>query len=353
MVLTVEQRVFVVESYVETKSWKQCGQWFAEKFNGVKVPAKSAMQRLVVKWRQTGSVLNKSKNTPKRVRTPEKVAEVQQKMLQSPTKSTRRLSQETTISHRSCRRILHLDLHMHPYRVSVVHALQPPDAPQRRQFCEWLFNEITMNGLNMDLFLISDESWFHLSGYVNSQNNRFWAAENPHYFHETPLHAQKVGVWCAVSARRIIGPIFFHQTLNSARYIADIFNPFVAALTEEEKTYGYFQQDGATAHTAGQTLEHIYTIFTPDRVVSRGQLGHFPSWPPRSPDLSVCDYYLWGTLKSKVYRNNPQSLQELQQNISDEIAAIPAVQLRSAFRNLLTRAQKCQEMNGGHFQHLL
>lgn len=242
---------------------------------------------------------------------------------------------------------------MHPYKVSVVHALQPTDAPQRLQFCDWLFTEITMNGLDMDLFFISDEAWFHLSGYVNSQNDRYWAAENPHHFHHTPLHDLKVGVWCAVSARRIIGPIFFHQTVNSERYIANIFNPFVAALTEEETTYGYFQQDGATAHTSRRTMDHIHTIFTPDRVVSRGQSDLSPSWPPRSPDLSVCDYFLWGTLKAKVYRNNPHCLQELQQNISDEIAAIPAVQLRSAFRNLLTRAQRCQEMNGGHFQHLL
>lgn len=231
-------------------------------------------------------------------------------MLQSPTKSTQHLLQETDISRWSCGQILHLDLHMHPYRVSVVHALKLADAPQCLQFCEWLFTEITMNSLDMDLFYISDEAWFHLDGYVNSQNHRFWAAKNPNNFHETPLHDQKVGVWCAVSACCIIGPIFFHQTLNSARYISNIFNPFVAALTEEEKTYSYFQQDGATAHTASRTLEHIYTIFTPDRVVSRGQSGLGPSWPPRSPDLSVCDYFLWGTIKSKVYCNNPHNLQE-------------------------------------------
>ncbi|GFT95567.1 hypothetical protein TNCV_4994861 [Trichonephila clavipes] len=44
------------------------------------------------------------------------------------------------------------------------------------------------------------------------------------------------------------------------------------------------------------------------------------------------------------------SLKERQQNIYDDNAAIPAVQLRSAFRNLLTSAQRCQ---GGHFPYLL
>jgi hypothetical protein len=48
---------------------------------------------------------------------------------------------------------------------------------------------------------MSDEAWFHLSGH--------WDTENPHAVHEVPLHDEKVGVWCAVSGRRIIGPIFF------------------------------------------------------------------------------------------------------------------------------------------------
>jgi len=28
-------------------------------------------------------------------------------------------------------------------------------------------------------------------------------------------------------------------------------------------------------------------------------------WPSQSPDLTLLDYYLWGYLKSKVYRTNP------------------------------------------------
>ena len=36
--------------------------------------------------------------------------------------------------------------------------------------------------LNLSFF--TDEAWFHLSGYVNSQNTRIWAAENPHSVHK-------------------------------------------------------------------------------------------------------------------------------------------------------------------------
>jgi hypothetical protein len=66
-----------------------------------------------------------------------------------------------------------------------------------------------------------------------------------------------VGVWCAVSPWRIIGPLFFHDTVNSNCYINDILNPFFIQLTAEERPYGYFQQDNATAHTATATMAAV------------------------------------------------------------------------------------------------
>jgi hypothetical protein len=57
----------------------------------------------------------------------------------------------------------------------------------------------------------SNEAWFHLSGYVNSQNSRFWSSENPKLFHEVSLHSQKIGCWCAIVRKWIVGPIFFSE----------------------------------------------------------------------------------------------------------------------------------------------
>jgi hypothetical protein len=38
-----------------------------------------------------------------------------------------------------------------------------------------------------------------------------WGSQNPHLYHEVPLHPMKVGVWCTVSARRIVVPVFFKK----------------------------------------------------------------------------------------------------------------------------------------------
>jgi hypothetical protein len=100
------------------------------------------------------------------------------------------------------------------------------------------------------LTFFSGEVWFHLQGYINTQNNHYRNSQNPHRNHEALLHPVKVGVWCAVSARRIVGPVFFNETINCERYVQVILWQFIPELTVEEKLYGWFQQGSTTAHTA-------------------------------------------------------------------------------------------------------
>ncbi|GFS98789.1 hypothetical protein TNCV_753981 [Trichonephila clavipes] len=54
-----------------------------------------------------------------------------------------------------------------------------------------------------------DEAHFWLNGYVNKQNCRIWSEANPQVYVETPLHPEKLTVWCALWAGGIIGPYFF------------------------------------------------------------------------------------------------------------------------------------------------
>jgi hypothetical protein len=106
---------------------------------------------------------------------------------------------------------------MHPYRVSVIPQLNPNDNVARLRYCHW-FNENLNNDNILDLTFFTGEAWFHLSGYVNSQNYRTWATENPLVFSESSLHPIKIGVWVAISRRRIIGPIFFNETITAEIY---------------------------------------------------------------------------------------------------------------------------------------
>jgi hypothetical protein len=76
-------------------------------------------------------------------------------------------------------------------------------------------------------------------------------------------------------------------------------------------------------------------------------------WPPRSLDLSVCDFYLWENLKGKVYRNTPRTAAALQHEIMNVVASISADELQRFSQGFLRRCEACLRATGNHFEHFL
>ncbi|GFW35584.1 uncharacterized protein TNCV_2462261 [Trichonephila clavipes] len=74
----------------------------------------------------------------------------------------------------------------------------------RRRFVEWAQNEIAVVPDFHKRILFSDEAHFWLNGYVNKQNYRIWSEANPQVYVETPLHPEKLTVWCALWAGGIL-----------------------------------------------------------------------------------------------------------------------------------------------------
>ncbi|GFU79887.1 transposable element Tc3 transposase [Trichonephila clavipes] len=72
------------------------------------------------------------------------------------------------------------------------------------RFVEWAQNEIAVVPDFHKRILFSDEVHFWLNGYVNKQNCRIWSEANPHVYVETPLHPEKLTVWCALWAGVIL-----------------------------------------------------------------------------------------------------------------------------------------------------
>ena len=260
MALTTQHKIYMIEAYFRTGvlvngtweySQRLCLDSFREHFPAVAILPHNfyaCLTNCVEVFRETGSVTHKKGAGRPRVRTEEVVNDVRQRMEEEPRKPLKRLSQEIGFSYGTCQTIVKKDLNMHPYKMQSYQALLPADHPRRLAYCRWFVNNL-MNDDLLNLTFFSDEAWFHLSGYVNSQNMRMWSTDNPHVFTETPLHAQKIGVWMAVSRRRIIGPIFFDFTVNAERYRNNFLAEFVQQLHDDELQYGYFQQDGATAPT--------------------------------------------------------------------------------------------------------
>ncbi|GFU96969.1 uncharacterized protein TNCV_3319321 [Trichonephila clavipes] len=126
---------------------------------------------------------------------------------------------------------------------------------------------------------------------VDASNGPKTTSANPQVYVETPLHPEKLTVWCALWVGGIIGPYFFKNdeghnvTVNGDRYRAMITNFFIPELNSHDVQELWFQQDGATCHTARATIDLLKGTFG-DRLISRfGPVN----WPPRSCDRSVFD----------------------------------------------------------------
>jgi hypothetical protein len=208
-----------------------------------------------------------------------------------------------------------------------------------------------------DHLIISNEAHFHLNGNVNKQNFRYWSAENPHMLHQKLLRSEKVTVWLGVSAFGVLGPCFFENatgqsvTVTSDRYVElsrEFLNDELCWLHVDMRLV-WFQQDGATAHIArnsmavvrGMFLQHIMSGFGEDE------------WPPHLPDLSTCSYFLWGCLKEKVYAHRPHTIQELKDCIREEIQRIPVSMLRKVMDKVRQRAEMCLTSSGAHLSDII
>ncbi|GFW77124.1 putative transposable element [Trichonephila clavipes] len=204
----------------------------------------------------------------------------------------------------------------------IIQQLYVPNCIEGGCFDEWAQNEIAVVPDFHKRILFSNEAHFWLNGYVNKQNCRIWSEANPQVYVETPLHPEKLTVWCALWAGGIIGPYFFK--------------------TDEGHNELWFQQDGATCHTARATIDLLKDTFG-DHLISRfGPVN----WPPRSCDLTPLDSFLWGYVKSLVFADKPQTLDHLEDNIHRVIADIRPQMLEKVIEKWTSRLDYIRASRG-------
>ena len=100
----------------------------------------------------------------------------------------------------------------------------------------------------------------------------------------------------------------------------------------------YFQQDGAPPHFHVNVRNFLDRTFNQRWI---GRRGCATNVPPRSPDLTPLDFYLWGTLKNAVYSTKPQSLEELRDQIEHSINDIPLATIQTVCRSVRCRCREC------------
>ena len=134
-----------------------------------------ATGKIVQRFEETGVVTNIERPVYHCfARSCENIAIVSESITEDPNVLIPHRSQVLGLSYGTLWRILHLDLHIHQYK------LKPADHSQCRGYVQWVLKQQAVGDSNFsNKIFFSDESHFTLAGYVNKQNCSIWGSGNP------------------------------------------------------------------------------------------------------------------------------------------------------------------------------
>ena len=117
----------------------------------------------------------------------------------------------------------------------------------------WFLQSVHDGLVDTQFVFFPNQAWYSLRGMVNSQNSRYWSAKTTGHIHELPTFDETN--WCLVwvSARRVIGPIFYDGMVHAVKYAKNVLRPFFAGLLQEENAYGSFP--ARFCHNSRRTCE--------------------------------------------------------------------------------------------------
>lgn len=213
-----------------------------------------------------------------------------------------------------------------------------------------------VNDAFLKKILWTDESVFHSDGRINRHNEHHYAEENSHCRKTTHIQGYySVNVWAGILDDMIIGPFFFPKNhhVNGeiyADFIEHTLDDFLEDVPLALRRTIIFQQDGHPAHTSIVAQGNLNRKF-PNRWI--GKYSNFQEWPPRSPDLTPLDFFLWGYLKDQVYQTLPQNRDDLINRIQTAFLQVSPQMLSRVRESFVRRVVLCEEHNGGYFEHLL
>lgn len=326
---------------------------YAQKYPDRRHPDKRMFRRLLEKQQTTGNVAY-----AKAIRKKPILGEEQHEffvvgsVVEDPHTSQRSVSRATGISRSSIQRLLRKN-NFHPYKIQFHQTLYPADFEKRLEFCMNVMDKCSANENFLDIVLFSDECSFHNDGMVNRHNFHFYSDVNPQYFRTIDRqHRWSVNVWGGILGTYVIGPHFFDAYLNGEIFLYFLLNDLSNLLEDvplEIRRRMWLQLDGAPAHFHGNVINALNQLF-PNKWIGRGSPY---AWPPRSPDLTAADFFLWGYIKNIVYQTPPTTPLDMKQRIKEAFSSITPAMLLNVKRSMQKRLELCIVNDGGHFEKLL
>lgn len=190
---------------------------------------------------------------------------------------------------------------------------------------------------------------------------RYWAQQNPRWVGETnEVYPENVMVWAGILNDTIIGPFFFERNVTGETYSEMLTDHILPELHRKgfDSMDVCYQHDAPPHITAApphitaevrQILDENFMSW-----IGRGTGdGNWLPWPPRSPDLNMLDFFLWGVLQHRVNLEEHRTIESVERTLLREAGAITHETMEKVHFNLKKRLHKCIEVDGALFEYLL
>lgn len=244
----------------------------------------------------------------------------------------------------------------HAFKPATPQHLDDEDFDRRLQFAQWAIEQIDADATFLRRLVMTDEAHIKLHLTPNKQNVREYAITNPHFTVETHFqHNPGTNVWCGFVGTTLLGPFFIDGTLNGERYL-QLLNDQIQSAIEEEVALAYrqsvwYQHDGAPPHFFLQARDWLNLQYG-GRWIGRGGPVE---WPPRSPDLTPPDFFLWGYIKDQLSaaQQHPENIQQLRESIVEVCHSITPDMIAQVWQNFDERLRHCVAAEGRHFENVV
>ncbi|CAB0043489.1 unnamed protein product, partial [Trichogramma brassicae] len=227
-----------------------------------RMPDRRTIIGAVRRLRETGSVTVKNPNggRPQRERLIHQEA-VLQAFEDDPQTSLSIVANQLNTSYSNCQRIMK-DAGQHDFKFRKGQGLLPEDYPRRVAFCEGMLAAFEEDDTLLDRIIYTDECNYARQGSINTKNQHFWAAENPHLVREDKFQRHfNQHVWAGMVGDRLLGPVFCDAAFDGDSYLkfleVDLTEMLDENFTREQQGELVLMHDGASAHAAGHVVDYL------------------------------------------------------------------------------------------------
>jgi hypothetical protein len=353
---------FSEEDKISIKFLRQNKQYSANKFLK-EFPQKGwslgGLKKLIRKIDATGTAARRPGSGRKRtVRTVDNINNVEALVLSQEGnpqthRTQRQIARELGISQQSVNNIVKRDLRLRCLKKRKAHELTEANMKTRLDRSRSLLRRYPAAMVNFIWF--TDEKIFTVAAPSNSQNDRLYAPAGTtkkeiagaRLLRTRPTFSKSVMVSVGVSAlgRTAIHFVEPGVKVNGQYYRVVLLMQGLLPDIRTFSDYYTFQQDGAPAHRARETVE-LLGIETPDFIPPT-------LWPPNSPDLNPVDYKIWSVMQERVYQTKVRDIVDLRQRIVEVWDELDQSIIDSSVKQWRMRLRACVKANGGQFEHTL